>query len=73
LAAQGSVFLTRPSLLTYTAARSDLLNHARDLFQVVTDGVVEVKVNRTYPLAEAAQAHTDLEARRTTGATVLVP
>lgn len=73
LAAQGSVFLTRPSLLTYTAARSDLLNHARDLFQVVADGVVDVKVNRTYPLAEAAQAHTDLEARRTTGATVLLP
>lgn len=73
LAAQGSVFLTRPSLLTYTAERTDLLDHARDLFQVVADGVVDVAVNRTYPLAEAAQAHKDLEARRTTGATVLLP
>ena len=73
LAAQGSVFLTRPSLLTYTAARADLLAHARDLFQVVADGVVDVKVDRTYPLAEAAQAHADLEARRTTGASVLLP
>lgn len=73
LAAQGSVFLTRPSLLTYTADRGDLLAHARDLFQVVADGVVDVTVSRTYPLAETAQAHMDLEARRTTGATVLLP
>jgi NADPH:quinone reductase len=73
LAAQGSVFLTRPSLLTYTADRSDLLDHARDLFDVVTRGVVKVEVNRTYPLAEAAQAHSDLEGRKTTGASVLLP
>jgi NADPH2:quinone reductase len=73
LAAQGSVFLTRPSLLTYTAERADLLTHARDLIDVVTQGVVKVEVDRTYPLAEAAQAHKDLESRKTTGASVLLP
>jgi NADPH2:quinone reductase len=73
LAAQGSVFLTRPSLLTYTADRADLLDHARDLFDVVTRGVVAVTVSRTYPLAEAARAHRELESRKTTGATVLLP
>jgi NADPH2:quinone reductase len=73
LAAQGSVFLTRPSLLTYTADRADLLAHAQDLFDVVTKGVVRVSVSRTYPLAEAARAHSDLQARKTSGATVLLP
>jgi NADPH2:quinone reductase len=73
LAAQGSIFLTRPSLLTYTAHRADLLAHARDLFDVVAQGVVQVTVNRTYPLAEAARAHADLEGRKTTGAAVLLP
>jgi NADPH2:quinone reductase len=73
LAAQGSVFLTRPSLLTYTAKRDDLLAHARDLFDVVTQGAVKVEVGRTYPLNEAAQAHRDLESRKTTGASVLLP
>jgi NADPH2:quinone reductase len=73
LAAQGSVFLTRPSLFTYTAERTDLLAHARDLIDVVTQGIVKVEVVRTYPLAEAAQAHKDLESRKTTGASVLLP
>ncbi|MDJ0780562.1 MAG: quinone oxidoreductase [Desulfosarcinaceae bacterium] len=73
LAAQGSVFLTRPSLLTYTAERDDLLAHAADLFNVVSEGVVKIGVNRTYPLKEAAQAHRDLEDRLTTGATILLP
>jgi NADPH2:quinone reductase len=73
LAAQGSIFVTRPSLFTYTAARDDLLAHARDLFDVVTKGVVKVEVSRTYPLADAARAHRDLESRKTTGASVLLP
>ena len=73
LAAKGSLFLTRPTLMTYTAAREDLLAHARDLFDVVAGGAVKIEVNQTYPLAEAARAHRDLEARKTTGSTVLLP
>lgn len=73
LASKGSLFLTRPSLMTYTAKREDLLEHARDLFEVVEKGAVVVSVEQTRPLAEAPKAHTDLEARRTTGATVLIP
>ena len=73
LAAKGSLFLTRPSLMTYTAKRQDLLEHARDLFDVVQKGAVEIPVAQTRPLKEAPQAHADLEARKTMGATVLVP
>lgn len=73
LSVKGSLFLTRPSLMTYTAKREDLLAHARDLFKVVKKGAVKIEINQTYPLAEAAQAHRDLEARKTTGSTVLVP
>jgi NADPH2:quinone reductase len=71
LAAKGSLFLTRPSLMTYTAERRDLLAHAADLFEVVQSGAVKVDVRQTYPLSAAAEAHRDLEARQTTGATVL--
>ena len=73
LAAKGSLFLTRPTLMTYTAKREDLLNHAMDLFEVVKSGAVKIEVKQTYPLAEAAQAHRDLEARKTTGSTILLP
>ena len=73
LAAKGSLFLTRPSLMTYTAGREDLLAHARDLFAVVEKGAVKIEVRRTYPLAEAARAHRDLEDRKTTGSSVLIP
>ena len=73
LAAKGSLFLTRPSLMAYTAKREDLLAHAQDLFEVVEKGVVKIEVNQTYPLAEAAQAHRDLESRKTTGSTILIP
>ena len=72
LAAKGSLFLTRPTLMTYTADRSDLLASATDLFAVVQSGDVSIEVNQTYPLSEAAQAHRDLEARKTTGSTVLL-
>jgi NADPH2:quinone reductase len=70
LAAKGSLFITRPTLFTYTAKREDLLATAQDLFDVVASGAVKIAVNQTYRLADAAQAHADLEARRTTGSTV---
>ncbi len=73
LGARGSLFLTRPSLMTYTARREDLVAHAEDLFDVVKRGAVTIEVRRTYPLAEAARAHRDLESRGTTGSSVLVP
>jgi NADPH2:quinone reductase len=73
LAQKGSLFLTRPTLGTYTATRADLETAARDLFSVVKKGAVKIAINQTYPLSEAAQAHRDLEGRKTTGSTVLVP
>lgn len=71
LAQKGSLFLTRPTLMTYTAKRADLLAHAHDLFEVVRSGAVKVEVGRTYPLAEASRAHRDLEGRKTTGSSIL--
>ena len=73
LAQKGSVFLTRPTLFNYAATRSDLLAMADELFAIVASGKVRIEVNQRYPLREAAQAHRDLEARRTTGSTVLLP
>lgn len=73
LAQKGSLFLTRPTLMTYTAQREDLLATAADLFAVLRSGAVKVRIDATYPLGEAAAAHTALEARRTTGSTVLLP
>ena len=73
LSAKGSLFLTRPSLMTYTAERKDLLAHAEDLFDVVLKGAVKVDIRQRYPLSEAARAHRDLEARKTTGSTILIP
>jgi NADPH2:quinone reductase len=72
LGAKGSLFLTRPSLMVYTAKREDLLAHARDLFEVVEKGAVKIEIRQTYPLAEAAQAHRDLESRKTTGSSILI-
>jgi NADPH2:quinone reductase len=71
LAPKGSLYVTRPTLNTYTAKRSDLLASAQALFDVVQKGVVKVKVNQTFALKDAAQAHRDLEGRKTTGSTVL--
>jgi len=73
LGAKGSLFLTRPTLATYTATHGDLLAATDDLFAVVTQGAVRIEVNQTFPLADAAAAHIALEARRTTGSTVLLP
>lgn len=73
LSAKGSLFLTRPTLMTYTERREDLLAHARDLFAVVQKGAVKIEVRQTYPLAEASRAHRELENRKTTGSSLLVP
>lgn len=73
LAQKGSLFLTRPTLFTYTAKREDLVKAARDLFAVVKNKAVKISINQTYPLRDAAQAHIDLEGRKTTGSTVLLP
>jgi NADPH2:quinone reductase len=73
LSAKGSLFLTRPTLMTYTAKREDLLTHARDLFEVVEKGVVRVEIRQTFPLSDAARAHRELEGRRTTGSSILLP
>jgi NADPH2:quinone reductase len=73
LAQKGSLFLTRPTLITYTATREALVSAARELFAVVKSGKVKIAINQTYPLREAAQAQRDLEARKTTGSTVLLP
>jgi NADPH2:quinone reductase len=73
LAVKGSLYLTRPTLMTYTARREDLVATASELFEVVASGAVKIKVNQTYPLHNAAQAHRDLEARKTTGSTLLIP
>jgi NADPH2:quinone reductase len=70
LAPKGSLYLTRPTLGNYTATREDLLTAANDLFAVVKSGAVKIAVNQTYPLRDAAQAHRDLEGRKTTGQTV---
>ena len=73
LAAKGSLFMTRPTLNTYTATRADLVETANDLFDVVSKGVVKIKIGHTYALKDAAQAQTDLEARKTTGSVILLP
>jgi len=73
LAQKGSLFLTRPTLFTYTAKREDLVKAAQDLFAVVKSKAVKISINQTYPLRDAAQAHIDLEGRKTTGSTVLLP
>jgi NADPH2:quinone reductase len=72
LSAKGSLFVTRPTLLTYTAKREDLLASANALFDVVASGAVRIEVNQTFPLKQAADAHRALEERKTTGSTVLL-
>ena len=73
LSKKGSLFLTRPTLGTYTAKREDLEWAARELFQVIKKGIVKVTINQTYPLQDAAKAHEDLKNRKTTGSTLLLP
>ena len=73
VAAKGSLFLTRPSLVTYTAKREDLVKTANDLFDVVKSGAVKINVNQTFPLKNAAESHRAPEGRKTTGSAVLLP
>jgi NADPH:quinone reductase len=73
LSQKGSLFLTRPTLMTYTAKAEDLQASAKELFEVVTSGAVTITIDQTYPLSETAKAHRDLEGRKTTGSTVLLP
>jgi NADPH2:quinone reductase len=73
LTRRGSLFLTRPTLFHYTASRAALERAARDLFGVVRSGAVRILIGQSYPLRDAATAHRDLEARRTTGSTILLP
>ena len=73
LARRGSLFLTRPSLFTYIARRADLESAARETFRLVSTGKIRITIGQRYALADAAAAHRDLEARRTVGATVLLP
>jgi NADPH2:quinone reductase len=70
---KGSLFVTRPTLNTYAAKREDLVAGANDLFDVVKSGKVRIEIAQRYPLKDAAQAHRDLEARKTTGSTILLP
>ena len=72
LSQKGSLYLTRPTLVTYSARRDDLEAMAAELFEVVHSGQVKIEIGHTYPLAQAAQAHRDLEARKTTGSIVLL-
>ncbi|MEM8587057.1 MAG: quinone oxidoreductase [Pseudomonadota bacterium] len=71
LAQKGSLYVTRPTLMTYTASNEDLYASAASLIDVVSSGAVKITVNQSYPLKDAAQAHRDLEARKTTGSTIL--
>jgi NADPH2:quinone reductase len=73
LAAKGSLFLTRPTLMTYNAKRADLVESAQQLFNMVGSGKINISINARYALKDAAQAHKDLESRKTTGSTLLIP
>lgn len=73
LSQKGSLFLTRPTLASYAGTRADLEEGAAELFAMVTSGQVKIEITATYPLAEAARAHRDLEGRRTTGSIILLP
>lgn len=73
LQSRGSLYITRPTLFGYTAQRADLEAMAANLFAMVESGKVKIDINRTYKLADAAQAHIDIEARKTTGSSILIP
>ena len=72
LASKGSLYLTRPSLMDYNASRAEMVASANALFDIVSSGKVKIRIDNRYPLAEAVQAHSDLESRKTTGSTVFV-
>jgi NADPH2:quinone reductase len=73
LAQNGSLYITRPTLATYTAKRTDLESMAQELFDIVRSGSVKIDIRQRYPLSDAARAHRDLEGRATTGSSILLP
>ena len=73
LSQKGSLYLTRPTLVTYTASREDLEMTSKALFEIVLSGKVKIEISARYKLADAQQAHRDLEGRKTTGSVILVP
>ncbi len=73
LAGTRSLFLTRPSVFAYTSTRQELLAHANAVFEWVTDGKLKLHIDRTFPLAQAAEAHIALASRQTTGKLLLIP
>jgi len=73
LSNKGSLFITRPTMLTYTATTEELQQSSQDLFDRVLSGDIKIEINQRYALADVQQAHRDLESRKTTGSTVLLP
>ena len=73
LSQKGSLFITRPTLAHYTATREELDWRASDVLQMIVRGELKLRIHKKYPLAEAAQAHRDLEGRKTTGKLLLIP
>jgi NADPH2:quinone reductase len=73
LSTMGSLYITRPTLKDYTATREELEQRAGDVLRWIADGTLKLRLEHTYPLADAAQAHRDLEARKTTGKVLLIP
>ena len=73
LASRGSLYVTRPTLFSYAASRSDLDSMAAELFAMVESGKVKIDINQRYALKDVQQAHRDLESRKTTGSTILLP
>ena len=73
LSKRGSLYMTRPTLFHFISTRQPLVRAAQELFDLIARGVIKIQIGQTYELREAAKAHEDLEARRTTGSTVLLP
>jgi NADPH2:quinone reductase len=73
LSSKGSLFITRPTLLTYSATTEELRQSSQDLFSRVLNGAVQIEINQRYSLADIQQAHRDIEGRKTTGSTVILP
>ena len=73
LAAKGSLFVTRPSLVNYMSDRRELLERANDLFNWIAAGQLKLRIDKSFPLAEVAEAHRQLEGRKTTGKVLLIP
>ena len=73
LSQKGSLYVTRPMLMTYTSTREELVARSSAVFGMIAEGKLKLRIGHTYPLAEAAQAHRDLEGRKTTGKILLLP